>query len=200
MSRRAVSLALAGALVAVAAACGSAASKAEAPPGSALAASPPADVLGAWDVIYGVLQHPRCMNCHPAGDAPLQGDLSLPHAQNVQRGPDGHGLYALRCDGCHAAQTVSDTNLPPGVPGWHLPSASEKLIFENRSSGDLCRQLRDPAQNGHQTPEQLVEHMERAPLVLWGWSPGPGRAPVSTPHDELMRAMRTWVDGGCGCP
>ncbi len=32
-----------------------------------------------------VFTHPRCQNCHPAGDAPLQGDDSHPHAQNVKR-------------------------------------------------------------------------------------------------------------------
>jgi hypothetical protein len=37
-------------------------------------------------------------------------------------------------------------------------------------------------------------------LVLWGWSPGEGRAPVSTPHAELVAALRRWIDGGCACP
>ena len=45
--------------------------------------------------VYKVLMHPRCMNCHPTGDVPLQGDDSHLHAQNVQRGPDGKGKYAL---------------------------------------------------------------------------------------------------------
>jgi len=46
---------------------------------------------------YPVFMHPRCMNCHPKGDAPLQGEDSHIHAQNVQRGPDGKGLFALKC-------------------------------------------------------------------------------------------------------
>src|SRR4051812_25444687 len=46
---------------------------------------------------YPVLMHPRCMNCHPKGDAPLQGDDSHMHAQNVQRGPEGKGLFAMKC-------------------------------------------------------------------------------------------------------
>src|SRR5262249_39436492 len=41
--------------------------------------------------VYKVLTHPRCLNCHPSGDAPLQGDDSHPHLQNVQRGGDGKG-------------------------------------------------------------------------------------------------------------
>jgi hypothetical protein len=27
-----------------------------------------------------VFFHPRCVNCHPAGDAPLQGDNMRPHS------------------------------------------------------------------------------------------------------------------------
>ena len=41
--------------------------------------------------VYKVLMSPRCMNCHPAGDAPLQGDDSHIHTMNVVRGPDGNG-------------------------------------------------------------------------------------------------------------
>src|SRR6476660_2616760 len=29
--------------------------------------------------VYKVLMSPRCMNCHPAGDAPLQGDDNHVH-------------------------------------------------------------------------------------------------------------------------
>src|SRR5947208_2831620 len=46
---------------------------------------------------YKVFMHPRCMNCHPVGDAPLQGDDSHIHVQNVKRGPEGKGKYALKC-------------------------------------------------------------------------------------------------------
>src|SRR2546425_4897373 len=42
--------------------------------------------------VYLVLTSPRCQNCHPAGDAPLQGDDSHAHLQNVKRGKDGHGV------------------------------------------------------------------------------------------------------------
>src|SRR4051794_20188953 len=45
---------------------------------------------------YPVFMHPRCQNCHPVGDVPLVGEDSHPHLQNVQRGPDGKGKYALK--------------------------------------------------------------------------------------------------------
>lgn len=157
-------------------------------------------VVAGWDVVYEVLQHPRCMNCHPAGDAPLQGDASVPHLQNVQRGPDGKGWFAMRCSTCHQTENLPGAHLPPGAPHWQLPRPETPLVFEGRSSGDLCRQLKDPAQNGNKTPEQLFHHMAEDALVLWGWEPGEGRAPVSVPHATLVSALRAWIDGGCACP
>src|SRR5947209_817103 len=92
-----------------------------APPGIAASAAAAAqkDVAGARAAfldVYKVLMHARCMNCHPTGDAPLQGDRSLPHAQNVQRGPDGKGLYALKCADCHQDTNLPGENMPPGNP------------------------------------------------------------------------------------
>jgi hypothetical protein len=36
--------------------------------------------------------------------------------------------------------------------------------------------------------------------VLWGWNPGPGREAVSLVHDEFMKQVRLWADGGAACP
>jgi mono/diheme cytochrome c family protein len=158
------------------------------------------EARAAWRTVYQVLQHPRCMNCHPAGDAPLQGDDSHVHAQNVQRGPDGKGLFAMRCATCHQTTNLPGALLPPGAPNWNLPRKDEPLIFEGRSSSELCRQLRDPAHNGKRTPEQLYDHMAHDALVGWGWNPGIGRTPVPISREEFARAVRTWIDGGCDCP
>jgi hypothetical protein len=154
----------------------------------------------AWETVYEVLQHPRCLNCHPAGDSPLQGDERAAHAQNVRRGPEGHGMFAMRCETCHQTQNAIGPHLPPGAPNWHLPEPGMKLVFEGRSSGELCRQMKDPKQNGHKTPEQLYHHFADDALVGWGWDPGVGRAPVPIPREELVAAVRAWIDGGCGCP
>jgi len=200
-ARRSVATPLVAALVLAAAigaaiSAGCAGRRLEAQP----AQPPPGGSLGAWAVVYQVLQSPRCMNCHPAGEAPLQGDASLPHAQNVQRGAMGHGRYALRCDSCHQETNLPGPHLPPGAPGWHLPRRDEPLVFEGRSSAELCNQLKDPERNGHKTLEELFAHMDHDPVVLWGWSPGEGRNPVPVPHAELVAAMRAWIDGGCECP
>jgi hypothetical protein len=154
----------------------------------------------AFVTVYEVLQHPRCVNCHPAGNTPLQGDDHRPHGQNVQGGPEGTGLYALRCANCHLDRNTPGSNMPPGAPHWHLPHPGTPMVFQGRSASELARQLADPAQNGNRTPAQLLQHVTEDPLVLWGWSPGEGRSPVPVPHAQFVAAMKAWIDGGCEAP
>ncbi|MFN0009387.1 MAG: hypothetical protein ACKVXR_15895 [Planctomycetota bacterium] len=154
----------------------------------------------AWGLVYEVLQHPRCLNCHPAGDVPLQGDDSRPHAQLVQRGRDGRGRFAMRCTDCHPAQNSPDAHGPPGAPGWQLPHPEVPLVFEGLSPGDLCRQLKDPARNGGKKMAEILHYVAEDELVLWGWDPGVGRTPVPISHAAFVAAMKAWIDAGCGCP
>jgi len=150
--------------------------------------------------VYKVLTSPRCQNCHPAGDAPLQGDDSHVHMQNVKRGKDGHGASAMRCDTCHQAANLSGDHMPPGNPKWALPPPDHKMVFVGRSAPDLCRQIKDPKQNGNRTLEQLYDHVAHDDLVGWGWDPGTGRSlpPLSRP--DTAAQMRIWIDGGAACP
>ncbi len=163
--------------------------------------------------VYKVLMHPRCMNCHPSGDAPLQGDDSHAHIQNVQRGRDGNGKYALKCTNCHQSENQPDHHLPPGAPRvrsdgsldfttprWHLPPANTPMIFQGRTPAQLCRQLTDPKQNGGLTADQLVHHVSSDPLVLWGWKPGEGRATPPLTHDQFVTSVREWLANGGACP
>jgi hypothetical protein len=59
--------------------------------------------IAAWQTIDAVLQHPRCLNCHPAGDAPLQGDRGTIGAScrcrlNPRRGLHARGRFITsRC-------------------------------------------------------------------------------------------------------
>lgn len=145
---------------------------------------------------YKVLMHPRCMNCHPVGDAPLQGDDSHVHAQNVQRGPDGKGKYALKCANCHQLTNLPGRNMPPGNPNWHLPPPDMKMVFQGKSPRELARQLKDPNQNGHKTLAEIVHHVTEDRLVLTGWDPGDGRSRPPLTHDEFVRKMREWIEKG----
>jgi hypothetical protein len=97
---------------------------------------------------YRVFMHPRCMNCHPAGDVPLQGDDSRLHVQGVKRGPDGKGLYAGKCSNCHQEQHIAGVNMPPGGKGWHLPPMNRKMIFEGKTPRQLATHFKDNKYTG----------------------------------------------------
>jgi mono/diheme cytochrome c family protein len=166
---------------------------------------------------YKVFMHPRCVNCHPAGDAPLQGEESRPHTFfRLRRGTDGQGVFAVKCSNCHQAQNQAGPHLPPGAsyplkdgvedlahrgePRWRLPAASTPMVFEKRTPGQLCRQLLDKSKNGGLTPGQLVDHVAHDPLVLWGWNPGEGRSTPPLSHADFLQRIKDWVDKGCACP
>jgi hypothetical protein len=149
---------------------------------------------------YKVFMHPRCMNCHPDGDRPLQGDDSALHFINVQRGADGKGKYALRCRNCHQDNNLPGENMPPGNPNWHLPPADMPMVFQGRSPRELALQMVDPKQNGGKTLEELLHHVTQDSLVLWGWAPGDGRSKPPLTHEEFSRQMRIWIENGAVAP
>jgi hypothetical protein len=154
----------------------------------------------AFAQVYRVLTSPRCQNCHPAGNAPLQGDDSHVHLQNVKRGKDGHGVSAMRCDTCHQTTNLPGAHMPPGNPKWSLPTPEHKMIFVGRSANELCRQIKDPKQNGGRTLDQIFHHIADDDLVGWGWNPGDGRSlpPLSRP--DTVAQLKIWIDGGAACP
>jgi hypothetical protein len=144
-----------------------------------------------------VLQSPRCMNCHPAGDAPLHGDSSAPHSMNVSRKSPEAGL---RCTTCHRESNQDEPHAPPGTANWHRPSAEAPMVFQGLSGSQLCAQLKDSKHNGGRTPEMLQEHMDHDALVLWAWSPGPGRTTPPMTHAAFMTHVKGWVQAGAPCP
>jgi hypothetical protein len=159
-----------------------------------------ADARAAFLAAYKVFMHPRCLNCHPSGDVPLQGDDSRPHAQNVKRGADGKGLYALKCANCHQATNLPGAHLPPGNPNWHLPPAKTRMVFQGKTAAELARQLKDQEQNGGKTLAQILHHVSADKLVLWGWDPGAGRTTPPLSHAEFARKMRAWIEKGAPIP
>src|SRR5262245_5424845 len=79
--------------------------------------------LAAWEQVYSVLTHPRCINCHTATNYPQQGDDRHRHVANVIRGPEGKGVAGLNCASCHQ-ETNADSTGVPGGHDWHLAPLS----------------------------------------------------------------------------
>jgi hypothetical protein len=144
-----------------------------------------------------VLQHPRCLNCHPVGDRPTQTDRMTPHMPMVVRGPDGHGTPGLPCNACHHAANSAASDVP-GNPQWHLAPAS--MAWAGRSLGEICRQLKDPARNGGRDMASLLRHMAEDSLVGWAWMPGGKRTPAPGTQAEFGATMRAWAETGAVCP
>lgn len=144
-----------------------------------------------------VLQHPRCVNCHPAGDRPLQGEDGRLHLPAVQRGDGGIGVEGLRCTACHQAANYDPAGVP-GHPEWHL--APIEMAWEGKSLAEICEQIKDPARNGGKSMAALVEHAAHDSLVGWGWAPGEGREPAPGTQAVFGALMAAWADTGAVCP
>ena len=60
-----------------------------------------------WKMIFEVVSHPRCANCHTDDQHPrwIDEKTKVPkfHGMNVQRGADGMGNPGLRCVTCQQA-------------------------------------------------------------------------------------------------
>jgi len=153
----------------------------------------------AFMTVYNVLMSPRCMNCHPSGDIPLQGDDNHLHTMFPKRGKEGKGIYAMKCSNCHQPENVAGLNTPPGNPNWHLPPADMKMVFQGRTAAQLAKQIMDPKQNGHKNKEQLIEHADDG-LVLAAWNPGEGRTLPPISHAEFKKAWITWIEQGAYAP
>jgi len=149
--------------------------------------------------VYKVLMSPRCMNCHPSGDTPLQGDDSHLHTMFPKRGKEGKGIYAMKCSNCHQPTNIAGLNTPPGNPNWHLPPADMRMVFQGRTAYQLAKQIMDPKQNGHKNKQQLIEHADDG-LVLAAWNPGEGRTLPPMSHAEFKKAWITWIENGAYAP
>jgi cytochrome c5 len=162
--------------------------------------------LAAWQQVYSVLTHPRCINCHTATNYPQQGDDRHRHFANVVRGPDGKGVPGLNCATCH-----QESNASTGVPGgheWHLAPLSMAWQDSNDkalSSAMICRAITNRSKNHNLDGPGLLKHHEEEPLVLWAWQPGRRLDGSERPlpplsHTEFVTATRRWVEAGTPCP
>jgi hypothetical protein len=150
-----------------------------------------------FDEAGKVIQHPRCVNCHPAGDRPQQGDDGHPHQPLVVRGIAGFGAVGMHCGTCHGPENF-DPGRVPGHPTWHL--APIEMAWVGRSLGEICQQIKDPKRNGGKTLDEIVHHMAEDSLVGWGWHPGAGRTPAPGTQQEFGALIKAWVEAGADCP
>jgi hypothetical protein len=182
-----------------------------APPPASQALKPPSEfqsIAGTADrsraifaEIGKVLTHPRCMNCHPAGEHPLQGADYHEHRPVVWRNDTGN--YGTPCGECHTQQNVTLREAAsyksiPGHPRWAV--APLEMAWQGKSLGDICRQLKDTARNGGRDLALLHEHIARDDLVAWGWSPGAGREPAPGSQELAGQLVQAWIDTGAECP
>lgn len=160
--------------------------------------------LAEWETIHAVFAHPRCANCHVEDDRPRwsgahYGTTGV-HAFNVRRGDDGAGFgnAGLRCTTCHFETNSPVLHGPPGAPHWHL--APVEMAWFDRSSAEICNQIKDPERNGGRTLDEVAHHVLTDALVLWGWEPGPGREPAPGSAEETFAAIERWAEAGAPCP
>ena len=163
--------------------------------------SPPTDdkekSLAAFKIILSVLKNPRCINCHPSGDVPHQGNDQHLHRMGVVRGVANQGGIIQKCNTCHHQENMPYSNVP-GAPKWGL--APRSMGWYGLTDAQIGQALMDKTKNGNRTPKDLVQHMGFDSLVMWGWNPGFGRTPVPVPIDEFRKTLNEWLQTGAHVP
>ena len=145
-----------------------------------------------------VLTHPRCVNCHPAGDRPRQGEMGRP-APAAGRARRGRSWPRRPCAARSA--TRRPTSSPAAcraIPEWHL--APREMAWEGKTLGEICVQIKDPERNGGRSLEDLIHHIGNDTLVGWAWAPGYGRQPAPGTQKEAGALVEAWVKTGAVCP
>jgi hypothetical protein len=174
---------------------------------SRVGASTKEEGLMAWQQVYSVLTHPRCINCHTATNYPQQGDDRHRHFANVVRGPAGRGVPALQCVSCHQEANAETTGVP-GAHDWHLAPLSMKwqdLNDKILSSLEVCKALTNRSKNSNLGGAGLLKHHAEEPVVLWAFQPSRGidgtmRTLPPLAHQQFVEATRKWVEAGMPCP
>ena len=158
--------------------------------------------LAAYDVMMQVISHRRCLNCHPSGEIPLQGEEGRLHNFGVQRGEHGLGTAALTCKACHQAENNNLSGVP-GVSSWHL--APRSMGWDGLTRKEIALALIDPEKNGGRNLAAIEHHLSMDPLVRWAFEPGINhegipreKPPVS--QEAFVAAVKTWIAAGAPIP
>lgn len=169
----------------------------------------PEDALAAWNNIHTVLTHPRCLNCHVGADnVPHWGTTEVPdriHGMAVNAGASRIGAEGLSCTACH--QTSTRPNTVPHAPphtgmDWRL--APVEFQWTDRTSAEICAQMRDPNLNGGRDAAGLIDHIlhdaELSGFITWSFDPGAGRDPAPGSLQAHLEDMAVWTAAGMPCP
>lgn len=149
-----------------------------------------------------VIQHPRCLNCHPPTRQPTQGEDLHAHIPLMYGGPGGHGVPGMPCTSCHGDQNVATPGSSiasiPGHAHWGLAPLS--MAWQGKSVREICLQLKDKKRNGGRSLPTIHEHMATDSLVGWGWHPGEGRSPAPGTQAQFGALIGAWIAAGAHCP
>jgi hypothetical protein len=74
------------------------------------------------------------------------------------------------------------------------------MAWQNKTLGDICEQIKDPARNGGRSLDDLVHHIGEDKLVGWAWAPGFGRQPAPGTQKQAGALAEAWVKTGAVCP
>lgn len=175
----------------------------DASPGPVAPAADEQAGLAAWSKVHEVFSHPRCANCHVADGTPMWSGAhygeTRAHGMYVGGDPDLLlGNPGLMCTTCHMPENAPALHGPPGAEVWHLPPA--EMAWWEKSSAEICGQVKDPARNGGRTLADIESHVRDDRLVAWGWAPGPGRAPAPYSAAETASFIAAWAANGAPCP
>jgi len=156
-----------------------------------------------WNKIYEVFSHPRCANCHvgddhtPRWSGEHYGEPQ-PHGMNVNADRSRIGAESVLCSTCHTQHNSPELHGAPGAHVWLLPPV--EMQWWDKSSHEVCQQIKDPARNGGRTLQAVADHIRHDELVHWGWEPGPGREPAPYSPEEVAVFIEQWADAGAVCP
>jgi hypothetical protein len=148
-----------------------------------------------------VVEHPRCINCHPVTRRPTQGDDMHAHVPPITSEAATHAA-GVPCGSCHGQSNrptgSAGIQSIPGAPHWGL--APQSMGWQTLTSGQICEQLKDPKRNGNRSLEQIRVHMSEDHLVAWAWHPGQGRTPAPGTQEQFGSLIAAWIATGAHCP
>jgi hypothetical protein len=148
-----------------------------------------------------VLQHPRCLNCHPVTRSPTQGDDLHPHVPPISS-DSAIAAAGMPCSTCHQERNSRTSSAGirsiPGAPHWGL--APESMAWQGLTTAQVCEQIKDPERNGNRSLEKIRVHLAEDHLVAWGWHPGEDREPVPGTQEQFGQLVTAWIETGAHCP